>query len=484
MELITKHTDVKGRYYFLLFFVALAFSLICCPATSPLIERHTIDSSVFIAMARMFLDGLIPYVDFFDHKGPGLILIQTVGQLILPYRAGAFIIVTINFFLVILIADRILRLFFKDERLMLAIIMFLLLFLTRTIEKGNSVEEFGLVPSLISLYIGLKYLFGEKKITRFHGFLLGLFFSFFAWIRVNDAGALCGITVFLFISSLMIKDYKSVFNLVFYFIIGLIPLTAVYLLFFYYHDAVYELIYATFLFNIQYSNYGGINYSNMWMNIVVIFLIGLGTYLSYKKERNNQLILFSVCIFLFSLFTINMGRGSKHYFTNYVPTILYSLILIFTNLDKPELIKKISKSVIAIFTIALIIMGVLLFKDRTKRNPAAEEYKQAATEMVNEIPSQDLSKTYYYGVESQFYTIMQMHTNYKYFVFQEWHAKHNPQIMEEIKGMMDSPDGPLWVMMQKSDLEYNGYNEELKTIVDRRYRLYRENNIFLLYKKL
>lgn len=37
------------------------------------------DSAVFILIGKMFNAGKVPYVDFFEHKGPTLIFIEAIG---------------------------------------------------------------------------------------------------------------------------------------------------------------------------------------------------------------------------------------------------------------------------------------------------------------------------------------------------------------------------------------------------------------------
>lgn len=99
--------DKKYFRYLLWAVIAVLFLGIYSPATSPLAIYYGADSAFFIMVARGMKEGLLPYRDFFDMKGPYFFLIQYVGQLIYTGRFGAFIIQCINLFFSLIIIDNI-----------------------------------------------------------------------------------------------------------------------------------------------------------------------------------------------------------------------------------------------------------------------------------------------------------------------------------------------------------------------------------------
>ena len=69
--------------YFIYLLISIFMILILSKSTSPLYDgSYTIDSSVFQLIGKGILEGYIPYVDLFDHKGPILFFIQALGILI------------------------------------------------------------------------------------------------------------------------------------------------------------------------------------------------------------------------------------------------------------------------------------------------------------------------------------------------------------------------------------------------------------------
>lgn len=85
--------NFKTAFPFNLFLLILSFVFVSifCPVSSPITICYTGDSSIFMTMGRLFIDGKIPYVDFFDHKGPVIILIEAFGQ-ILPHSEPVFLL--------------------------------------------------------------------------------------------------------------------------------------------------------------------------------------------------------------------------------------------------------------------------------------------------------------------------------------------------------------------------------------------------------
>lgn len=90
-------TGTNYFIYLLFLILSIFFLLIFSGSTSPLYNMSGVDSSIFVMMGKMFLEGKTPYVDFFDHKGPILILVEALGLSLYPSgNTGIFIIQIIN----------------------------------------------------------------------------------------------------------------------------------------------------------------------------------------------------------------------------------------------------------------------------------------------------------------------------------------------------------------------------------------------------
>ena len=72
----------------------LAFSL----WTSPLYDHwYGCDASFFTLVGRGMLNGMVPYRDFYDLKGPYFFFIQALGQFICRGHIGIYILQVIDF---------------------------------------------------------------------------------------------------------------------------------------------------------------------------------------------------------------------------------------------------------------------------------------------------------------------------------------------------------------------------------------------------
>lgn len=483
-----KNKNLSRDYYvyLLLFVLAAIFALFFCRNTSPLTGDLKGDNSIFLAMGKMVVDGMLPYVDFFDHKGPVMYYIQALGHFIIPYRGGIFLVELVNLFLVLIVLYKTFILV-TDKKRTIALVLLFLIVLSTLLGGGNFTEGFSLLPLFLSLYIGIKYYFKKLGISKLDGFILGLSFSFMFWLRVNNAGFLCGICVFLFIACIQNKDWKSLKNLLIFFAIGQIPLSAALILYFQYHDALYDMINGTFLFNIKYAkSFLSIFGRHLWRNLIILVVLAVGTYLQYKKEGNKQIIILAVSTFFFSIVTSSVGELYKHYAILMIPVAMLGLMLILANIEKSKTIDILSKVVIAAFAILLVIQIIKVFTTRDKVFKELEAYEASVNDMLSHVADNERDKIYYHSIDSQVYPILRINSNHKYFFLQDWVGSFDEEVNKEINTLMLSNKRPLWVLSEKKVLEKvnkDGIrNTEFDRILEMDYTLKYENSEFLLYK--
>jgi hypothetical protein len=473
----------KIIYYLFLLSLSTLFVLIFCSVSSPLTLYYTGDSSIFMTMGRLFLDGKVPYIDFFDHKGPVIILIEALGQMIAPYRMGLFILEILNLFFVLIFIDKTISFLLKG-RMKLVVQILLLIILSATISSGNSTEEYSLLPLFIALYITCRSYFKSHSITISDAFIIGICFSFLFWLRLNNAGAICGMVLFLFLYSISKRTYRSLRNLLLFFIIAQIPLTTIFITYFYYHNGLYDLMYATFIFNFKYVQPAQLG-KHFWISILAIILVVIGTILNYRKNKDKNIFLLCFSILVFNILTSNMGYVFKHYLILLMPSFTLGLMLVLDCISNTK-----TKSYIfyisIVFAIAIFTLkGVNVIKKAPENRQKYTTYQNSAKEILENISPKDMEKVYYYLVESHFYPIVGLNPNYKYFILQEWHGSHDTNIYREINSMMhDTP--PMWIVMEKNikhDWDNNqANNKEFRKILNNEFILFSENDHFILYK--
>ncbi len=477
--------NLKRTYLFNLFllFLAFMFVFIFCAVSSPLTIYYTCDSSIFMTMGRLFIEGKTPYIDFFDHKGPVIILIEALGQLFAPYRKGIFILEILNLFFVFILINKIATLLLNRKMTITIILLFIVL-LSSTISGGNSTEEFSLTPLFIALYVTCKFFFKSHSLKASDIFIIGLCFSSLFWLRLNNAGAICGMLFFLFVNSIARKDYKSLKNIIVYFLIAQLPLTLLFVAYFYYHDGLYDLIYATFIFNFKYTQPPHIG-KHIWLSLLLIAIAITGTLLQYKKNRDKSIFLFTFSILIFNILTSNIGYVFKHYLILLMPSYILSMMLVLGCISDDK-VKKIVfyisvVSAVAVFT----VKGNKEIKSIPENRRKFTSYSDSAKKILNNIQPNQMNQVYYYKVDPSFYSILRVSPNYKYFILQEWQGSHDANIYVEINETMCKTP-PLWVMIEKKDNADWNINEldnkGFCHIIESLYKPFSENDNFILYK--
>jgi len=261
-----------------LLIVSIIFITFFSFVSSPFTFRYVGDSSIFILLGKLFTLGKIPYVEYFDHKGPSLVLVEALGQYIHKDRGGVYIIEIVNLFFCLILIHRTCSIFSNPKISFSVIFIFLLLF-SLVITGGNTSEEFCLVPLLVAgLYANRFFKVGYSCIHWETGFWVGLAFSFIFWTRLNNAGFIVSFCIFIFVQALLDKKYKDLIQFILGFILGQIPFTTLYLTYFNLNDGIYAMIYATFLFNAKYVNelfstHGEAFYLNYLLWIVALFTL-------------------------------------------------------------------------------------------------------------------------------------------------------------------------------------------------------------------
>lgn len=473
-------------YYIFLLLLSIVFVSVFCEVSTPLTYRYTGDSSIFMALGRMFVDGLVPYKDFFDHKGPSLVLLQGLAQLIAPYRMGLFILQIILFFSYFVIITRISDLVLDRKRNLILIFGFLILF-TRIIYKGNTNEELSLFPLLLSLYIFCKFYFKERKIGWSDAFIIGVCFSFIFWLRLNNAGAIVAICVFLFIITLADKDYQSLKRLLLFFALGQLPFSLLYLGYFTYHGALDEMLYGTFLFNFMYvSKLFSTTGEAFEINYLLFIILLGGVILDYKKRKDWRVILLAALLYFFSYLTVNIGYSFGHYYILMFPALIFGSVLILESITNTRYIN----GLLIVFALALSGFTAragyyVVSESKYFKNEAKELYSDIH-QIIDLIPEEERARTYYYAVNSNFYLWAEINSNYKYFVLQNWHGQHDNTIFDEIDDMMHSENYPLWIMTENELTEENRTNyinqKFINQVLDN-YELYTHQNGYMLFKR-
>lgn len=210
-----KSTDLK----YIAVIMAAALLLCGMSKNSPFSNGVPLtDSSVFQYIGyRMWKYGELPYIDFFDHKGPIIYFINMLGTF-LSLRYGIFVVETAFMFITLFFTWKTLALF-SNKLCALIGDLACFLFLYDFFECGNLVEEYSMAFMAISIYLFSDY-YRNKKTTGFRIVVTGVCFACVLLLRPNMIGIWIVFCCAIALKELWMREYAFVLKMIGCFFLG------------------------------------------------------------------------------------------------------------------------------------------------------------------------------------------------------------------------------------------------------------------------
>ena len=314
------------------------------------------DSNVFRSIGNYMLNGLVPYKDLFDHKGPIIYLINYLG-IIISAKWGIWLLEFIFMFATVYYIYKCANLLCtKSKSLLATFIVSTPLFLY--FQGGNLTEEYALPFIALSLYIFLDY-YLNKKISIFRLLICGMCCAVVFMLRVNMATLWAVFCIAIFIKTIINKEWKSLFKFIIFFCLGFLMVLLPIFIWLNRVGAFNSFIDCYFTFNGMYSS--GIKFYDIIdsaitlcsHNIVIVALLG-SILIAYKRKDELSivyLIYFIVTILLSSM----SGRKYYHYAIIFIPMLVYPIMIILNELKTSNKDRFNTNSIIEILIILLCI---------------------------------------------------------------------------------------------------------------------------------
>ena len=210
------------------------------------------DSSVFLYVANIILDGGMPYLDTFDHKGPVIYLIDAFGLLI-GSRYGIWIMELITIGAISTFTYKTARLMDCGRLAACAAVGMNALVLILYLDGGNFTEEYACAFLTVSLYLFLKY-FKTGNASGWQLLLCGASFAAVCLLRINMIvlwGVMC---IGVVIDCVRRKALKDIPRFILWFLLGAAAVAAPIIIWFWSRGALVHFIDASLLFNFRYSS--------------------------------------------------------------------------------------------------------------------------------------------------------------------------------------------------------------------------------------
>ncbi len=422
---------MKEKLKIILYCFVISFLfLLIGTKSSPLYPMNDwVDANAFFTMGKGMFNGLVPFKDLFEQKGPFLYVIYGIGYLISNTTfLGIFLIEVVSFTILLYYFYKILKLYqMKDKIYFLAPILVTIIITMKAFFSGGSAEEIALPLMMISLYHFLslikdkQYLKENKKIY----FITGIIAGIVLWIKYTFLGfwiAFGVIFLFLFIYE---KRWKQAISFCLCYLLGMIFITLPVIIYFLYHNALSDLWEVYFYFNIflyrpsihecSFLVELGLKVYYLFLSIMKNWIFGIFLTLGsifvlkdkiilLKKSKLTILILF-LFLYYFSFFG---GSYYIYYFLILAPFAIFGVL---------ELGKLFSKVKIYVVPICIVVCFLFTILTSDKLEFLKVEKSSLAQYKFADIMNREKNPTmlYYGGIDGGFYTVANILPTERYF---------------------------------------------------------------------
>jgi hypothetical protein len=504
MKTIHKHMLIRSAY---LFVISVLFLLVYSAATSPITIFSGHDSAFFQIVGQGMTDGLLPYRDFFDMKGPYLFLIQCLGQLIWRGRVGIFIVQVLNLFISLVIIDRILAIPFSSVRRWLVLetlsVFPVLFFTSFTLEYGNLTEEFSLPCILLALWMAQRYFRtpAEEHPVRY-AFIYGTACGFLAFMRITNAAFVGAAVLTIVINLIYRRHFKNLLLNAVAFLLGCGVAALPVIILFAAHGELSEMLYQVFKFGFMYSQDDSLStklitvFTKYWNCLLVLLFPVAVAILNFKGKRsarNGLNLLLSANGFLFMMVAVTLGNAYLHYFLLGLPNLVLGITLLREGFSTDlAIFKKFSP---AKMTAALLLLLVVLNCNHFLTHSAIcgtkllrlgsdARFAEVANDIVDQIPEESRDSVFAYSLPScsQWYYATKLYPPTRHC---DWHHNYttlSPEIAAELTEWI-AQGGPEYIVTTKNFEFYHVFITpailENYTVVytNEEYDLYRLNSL-------
>lgn len=458
------------------FFVVLRF----CAGTSPLQpDQYLWDSALFQAVGKLWADGLVPYRDIFDHKGPLLFFIQRIAYGFANPRMALFVLESLSVSASLLCAYAALRLRMKPLWSLIGGLVTLVFWLP-LMEYGNLCETYSMPFLMLALWLQLKYLHsGKKTHPAGYAFGYGLCFGANLMIRPNNGLLIALVTLVITLELAVRGQWKNIALNALTLIAGVAVPVVPFVLYFAWHGALDAFIYATWTFNLIYAE--SLELTLVMQNIRnVLFFITPALWCLFMcaaclLRRRRTLAFIHLLAALGTLYITLSGIGYTHYFMLHVPLIPLCLYTAHALADGIGW-KRLMALVCAGFALLSLRTTLPLAKAGWVSAPTAEEaaQEQAFDELVasiaEAIPPDERDSVAMCGLlvtDAELILKTDLHPLGRYCFLIEWHARADNSILNSYVHFLRSGTAK-WVILRKEGIS----NQNVLSAISETYTLH------------
>lgn len=445
---------MKARFYIesgFYLLVAGLFVTLFSYTTSPLYPwGDTPDSPIFQIIGKYWAEGIVPYKDLWDLKGPFIFFVNALGYGLTGTRIGVLVIQIISLFLTLLTIHRTF-LFHITSKHSFLLTLLSLAGLAYIYEGGNLTEEYILFPLSLSFYYMLRWLNNyeaahEAPHPASHAFVYGIVFGLCLMTRLTNALSLCAAIGVIAMVLLWHRKYRNLLLNAVSFLLGFAVTTLPFFLYFYAHAALTDMWNGTFVFPLEYAGHSyldiletGIHYFVLsYFNSILLLLVVV--LLLWKQRAFTVRIVLYLLSAAIPFVWFCLGNGYGHYGMIVYPLFALAMIELH-QLKKTHLT----------YAVALLILVGAASKVRFLFVMYHWENKEvtACQEFLHQNPSIDYSSFAAYNCDPNLYLAEEIRPAVPVFALQEMGGERIPQ-WESFVLTSFQTQKPQWILVYRT----------------------------------
>lgn len=454
--------------------VAICVMLLLIDSMSPLHPQgmQPGDQSIFQLIGWSWSEGLVPYRDIFDQKGPFIFFVNLLGWLLTGDAHGIFYIeLPFAIATVILLWKIVCELFPATQKLLRILTFAATLLWTSYLSDTtwNMTENYCLPFLAASIWLIIRTINHAQagqplRIPFREAFVHGLAFSVCFLTRVTNALPTCIGVLILAILLITRRQWKTLILCIAGFLTGFLILAAPFAIYFAANNAFQDFLYGTILYNISYAGGGNILLWGLRLDFIIpMFCIpaGLilgGVLLFMTRPRHTPLAAFA--LFCGLAFTVLFLRSNPypHYA---IPCVLLAPLAI-TGFHR-----FFAKPVIAILLDTIAALAAVIFVIQYVVSSFAATPFVTNPSEVRQLMQQSKGSIAFYNV-TQAYAILPEYDvtpYYTYTILPDWQASFSVNLKDKILQDYESKEGPEYLVVTHS----GNLTPVIQPILDERY---------------
>ena len=445
--------------------------------TTPLRPHEYLwDSALFQAVGKLWADGMTPYVDIFDHKGPLLFLAQKIAYHFSHPRTALYVLECLMVSVSLGLGYQTLRLKWKHLPSFAGAVLMAAFWLP-LMEYGNLCETHSMPWLMLSVYFQMRYLAsGSRRHPPLYAFLYGLCFGANVMIRPNN-GMLIAVMTFVITIELAIRgEWKNILLNAAALIVGAACATVPFAAYFQAKNAMDAFVYATWTFNLIYAE--SLKLALDWQSIrnVLFFItpamVCAGLCGVCCIRRQWLLAGLNALAAAGTLFVTLSGIGYSHYFMLHVPLIPLAFFTMHEAGKDRRLWKWLLILVCIGFTAVTLRTALPYAKQNYLHAPTPQEaaqeenYDALVDALSSRIPPEERDQVALCGMlvtDAELILKTDIHPVGRYCFLMEWHSRADNSIRKRFIKTLQNGTAQ-WVIYREG-----GAGKDILSILDERY---------------